>query len=109
MTVPVDMSKLSNVVKNDVVKKVVYEILVTKVNNIGTNGFFLKTRYEADKSELEKTIPNTSRLVKNTGYNFKISGTESKISSISDLTTTSALTAVENKIPNATSLVKNSL
>ena len=37
--VPVDLSKLSNVVKNEVVKKTVYEKLVTKVNNIYTSGF----------------------------------------------------------------------
>ena len=34
--VPVDLSKLSDVVKNDVVKKDVYDKLVTKVNNINT-------------------------------------------------------------------------
>ena len=37
--VPVDLSKLSDVVKNDVVKKDVYDKLVTKVNNIDTSGF----------------------------------------------------------------------
>ena len=42
-TVPVDLSKLSNVVKNDVVKKAVYDKLVAKVNNIDTNNFVLKT------------------------------------------------------------------
>ena len=35
--VPTDLSKLSNVVKNDVVKKDVFDKLVTKVNNIDTN------------------------------------------------------------------------
>ena len=40
--VPVDLSKLSDVVKNDVVKKTVYDKLVAKVNNIDTNGFVLK-------------------------------------------------------------------
>ena len=34
--VPVDLSKLSDVVKNDVVKKDVYNELVKKVNNIST-------------------------------------------------------------------------
>ena len=33
-TVPVDLSKLSNVVKNDVVKKTVYDKLVAKADNI---------------------------------------------------------------------------
>ena len=34
--VPTDLSKLGNVVKNDVVKKFVYDKLVTKVNAIDT-------------------------------------------------------------------------
>ena len=52
--VPVDLSKLSNVVKNEVVKKTVYDKLVAKVNNIDTSGFVLKTKYDTDKTELEK-------------------------------------------------------
>ena len=51
--VPTDLSKLSNVVKNDVVKKADYNKLVTKVDNIDTSGFVLKTKYDTDKSELE--------------------------------------------------------
>ena len=38
---PVDLSKLSNVVKNDPVKKYVYDILVAKVDNIDTSRFVL--------------------------------------------------------------------
>ena len=38
-TVPVDLSELSNVVNNEVVKKIVYEKLVKKINNIVTSGF----------------------------------------------------------------------
>ena len=52
--VPVDLSKLSDVVKNDVVKKAVYDKLVAKVNNIDTSLFVLKTKYQTDKAELEK-------------------------------------------------------
>ena len=37
--VPTDLSKLSNVVKNDVVKKTDYNELVAKVNNIDTSDF----------------------------------------------------------------------
>ena len=62
--VPVDLSKLSDVVKNDVVKKAVYDQLAAKVNNIDTNDFVLKTKYQTDKAELEKKIPNVSNLVK---------------------------------------------
>ena len=39
--VPVDLSKLSDVVKNDVVKKDVYDKLVAKGDDIDTNGFVL--------------------------------------------------------------------
>ena len=60
-TVPVD---LSNVVKNDVAKKTEYDKLVNKVNSIDTSGFLLKTKYDADKLELEKKIPNINKLVK---------------------------------------------
>ena len=42
--VPVDLSKLSNVANNDVVKKTVYDKLVAKVNAIDTSGFVLKTK-----------------------------------------------------------------
>ena len=44
-------------------KKTVYDKLVAKVNNIGTSGFVLKTQYDSDKSELEKKIPDTSKLI----------------------------------------------
>ena len=60
------MSKLSNAVKNGVVKKDVYDKLVTKVNNIDTSGFVLKIKYDTDKSELENKILDTSSLVKKT-------------------------------------------
>ena len=56
--VPVDLSKLSDVVKNYVVKKAVYYKLVAKVNNIDTSDFVLKTNYSTDKPKLEKKIPN---------------------------------------------------
>ena len=48
-TVSVDLAKLSNVVKNNVVKKYEYNRLVSKLNGIGTTGFVLKTTYDTDK------------------------------------------------------------
>ena len=62
--VPTDLIKLSNVVKNDVVKKTVYDKLVAKVNNIDTSGFVLKATYDTDKSELENKISDTIGLIK---------------------------------------------
>ena len=41
MSVPVDLNKLSDAVKNDVVKKNVYDKLVAKVNSIDTSAFAL--------------------------------------------------------------------
>ena len=46
-TVPADLSKLSNVVNNDTVKKTVYDKSITKVNNIDASGF----KYNTDKLE----------------------------------------------------------
>ena len=67
--VPVDLSKLSNVVKTDVVKKTVHDKLVAKVNSIEISAFGLKTKYDTDKSEIEYKIPGTSNLIKKTDYN----------------------------------------
>ena len=106
--VPVDLSKLSDIVNNDV-KKDVYDKLVTKVNNINTSGFLLKTQYDTDKLELENKIPDTSGLVKKTDYNTKITKMEGKIPDISNLATKTALTTVENKIPNVNNLVKKKI
>ena len=107
--VPNDLAKLSNVVKNYVVKKTVYDKLVIKVDNIDTTGFVLKTTYDADKSDLEKKIsdadkkiPDTSDLAKKTDLNAKSTEIECKIPSITDIATN----AVENKIPNVSSLAK---
>ena len=51
--VPADLSKLSDVVKNEVVKKTVYDKLVAKLNSIDTSAFVLKTKYDTDKKVLE--------------------------------------------------------
>ena len=55
-TVPVDLAKLSNVVKNDVVKKTEYDKLVVKVNGIDTTNVVKKTKYEKDESDFEDKI-----------------------------------------------------
>ena len=74
--VPVDLSKLSDLVKNDV-KKTEYDKLVAKVNKIETTGFVLKTTDDTDKSDLEKKIsdadknvPDTNDLAKKTDLNY---------------------------------------
>ena len=101
--VPVDLSKLSDVVKNDVVKKAVNDKLVAKVNNIDTSDFVLKAKYQTDKTELEKKFTNVTDFVKKA----KLTESENKFSDISNLATKSALncTAAENKIPSVSNLV----
>ena len=83
--VPVDLSKLSNVVKNDVVKKDVYN---AKIKNI------------------EDKIPDITNLATKTTLNAKINEVKGEIPNITNLATTSALTAAENKIPTVSNLVK---
>ena len=115
--VPVDLSTLSDVVKNDVFKKTEYNKLVIKADNIDATNFVKRTKYEKDGSDFEdkinkidKKIPDVSGLVKKTDFNAKISEAEGKISSITDLPTNSELTAkvteIEDKIPDVSSLVK---
>ena len=54
--VPVDLSKLSDAVKNDIVKKAIQDKLDAKVNNIGTSTFVLKGKYQTDKAKLDKKL-----------------------------------------------------
>ena len=77
--VPVDLSKLSDVVKNDVVKKSAYDILVAKLNRIDTSAFILKTKYDTEKTEIENKIPYRSGLAIKADYNTKITEIEGKI------------------------------
>ena len=79
-TVPVDLNKLSDLVKNDVVKKAVYDKLFPKVKNIDTNDFVLKTKYNTDKTELEKKIPDVTDFLNKA----KLTELENKITDISN-------------------------
>ena len=60
----VGLSKLSDVNKNDVVKITVYHKLAAKVNNIDTSEFVLRTKYQAEKTKLEKKISDVTDFVK---------------------------------------------
>ena len=63
---PVDLSKLSSVVNNDVANEIVHDKLVAKVNNIDTIGFLLKPKYDTDNSELEKKISDADKKIRDT-------------------------------------------
>ena len=87
--IPNDFSKLSNVVKSDVVKKTGYNKLVPKVDNIDTSDY----NYDTKITELENEIPDISNLatkialnavennnlVTKTDYNTKITDIENKL------------------------------
>ena len=115
--IPIDLSKLTNVRKNDIVKKMKYDKLVAKVNDIDTTKFVSKTKYKNDGSVLEKKKisdvdqknPDIVAWLKKTDFNVKITEVESKIPDVSSLDTNSALTAVENKIPDVSGLVKKQI
>ena len=62
----------------------------------------MKTKYQTEKAELEKKIPDITNFVQKT----KLTELESKIPDVNSLATKTALTAVENKIANVSSLVK---
>ena len=123
------MAKLSNVLKNVVVKKTEYSSLKTKVDNIDTSNFVSRTKYEKDGSDFEdkidkidKKIPDITNLATNSSitsllptstFNSKITEIENKIisvdnkiPSISNLATKKELTTVENKIPDSNGFVK---
>ena len=52
--VPVNLSKFSDVVTNDVVKKAMYEKLAAKVNNIDTTDLVLKAKYQTGKKKIKQ-------------------------------------------------------
>ena len=122
-TVPADLAKLSNVVKNDVVKKTDYNTKVTSIesqiagstkntlDNLGyitklkafdTNNFVLKTKLASDFTTLkidnvDKKIPDISGLATKT----------SLTSYLQTATFNSKVTEVENKI-KATDIIAKS-
>ena len=100
--VPVDLSKLSDVVKNDVVKKTDYNAKITEIENKipDISGLVKKTDYNTKITEIEGKIPDISNLATKTA----LTTAENKIPDISNLATKTALTTVENKIPDVTNL-----
>ena len=68
-----------------------YDTLAAKENNINTSAFVLKTKYQSDKEELEKKIPDVTDFVKKA----KFTELENKIAYVSSLATK---TVAENKM-----------
>ena len=97
---PVDLSKLTDVVKYCVVKSDVHNAIIKDIEhkipditNLATN-----TTLHSKVNEVEKKMPSITNLVTNASFNAKINEVKSEIPSITDLATTAALTTVENKI-----------
>ena len=70
--VPVDLSKLSYVIKNDVVKKAVYDKLAAKVNNIDTSAFASKTKYQTKQNQKRKFLMRLTLLRKQNSLNQRM-------------------------------------
>ena len=60
---PTDLSKLFDVITNETIKKTEYNKLVTKVDNIDTTGFVLRTKYENAVADLEKKISDVDKKI----------------------------------------------
>ena len=61
------------------------------------------------RQKIDGEICDISNLATKSNLNTKINEVKTEIPSITDLATTSALTAVENKIPSISSLVKKQI
>ena len=94
--VPVDLSKLSDVVIKDVVKKDVYndqnkniEDKIPDITNLATNASL-----NVKINEVKGEMPNITSLATNASFNATINEVKSEILKITNLATTTALTAV---------------
>ena len=100
--VPVDLSKLNDLVKNDVIKKDVYN---AKIKNIedkipDITHLATKTTLDVKINEVNGEICNITNLATNLSLKAKMNEFKGEIPNIINLATTSAVTAVEYKIPN---------
>ena len=116
--VPDDLAKLSNVVKNDVVKKTTYNTLKNNVAAIDTSNFVTRTKFTTDANPLDDEIDKVEKEITDiSGLATKLSVTrliteqedytdkvKKKIPNISGLASKTELRAAENKIPDVSGL-----
>ena len=106
---PVDLSKLGDVVKSDVVTKM-HVMLRSKILNIkylpDISNLATNTTLNAKTNEVKKEIPSITNLAATATLNAKINEVENKIPNITNLATTTALTAAESKKLDVSNLVK---
>ena len=60
---PNDLARLSNVVKNDVVKKTEYNTLKNKVDAIDTSNFVSRTKFTTDTNALDDKIDKVENKI----------------------------------------------
>ena len=108
--VSVDLSKLSDLVKNAVVRKDVYNAKIKNIENEipDFTNLATKTTLNPKINEVKEEIPSITNLANTTALNAKMNEVENKIPNITNLNTATALSAVEIKIPNVSYLVKKS-
>ena len=102
--VPVDLTKLSEVVKNDVIKKIDYNAKVTEIENKIPDRSNLATKTAL--TAVENKMPDTSGLIKKTDYNAKITDLQNKTLDISNLATKTVVTNLSNTVPDINTLIK---
>ena len=103
--VPVDLSKLSNVVKNDVIKKTAYNTKIAEI--VGKIPDISNLATKTSLTSVENKIPDTNSFVKKTDCNTRNADIENKIPDISNLATKTNLTTVINKVKSEIPNISN--
>ena len=108
--VPTGLNSLkSKIDKLDVDKLVAVLVDLSKLSDVVKNGVVKKDEYNAKIRNIEDKILDITNLANTTALNAKINDVKGKIPNITNsATTTTALTVVENKMPNVGNLVKKS-
>ena len=123
-TTPIDLDRLSNLIKNDVVKKTDYNTKVTsieaqiagltkntvdnladitKLKAIDTNSFVTRTKFSADTNALDDKIDGVEKKTDTSGL-----ATKTSLSSYLQTSTfNSKVTEVENKIKDTDIIAKS--
>ena len=99
--VPKNLSKLSDVVRNEVVQNTDcntkikdIEDKIPDITDLATN-----TALNAKINEVKNEVPSTTNLATNDSLNTKPNEFKNKLPNITNVATSTALTAAENKIP----------
>ena len=100
VAVSVDLSKLNDLVKNDVVKKDAYNAKIKDIKDkiADITELATATTLNAKINEAKNEIPSITNLVATAAFNAKINEVQNEIPNITNLATTTALTAVDNKM-----------